>query len=101
MAIDWFGRWTETPNLDERQWTDYDFMAARIRREGYTPVTTMENLITMIFLHYSGELESEDKARYTDTEDTRPYPMCLMTDIEDVMAYVYDSGGLREFDYEV
>jgi hypothetical protein len=44
----------------------------------------MENLIDMIFLHYEGECEEEDKE----------------FNVEDCMEYVMNSGGIEMFDYE-
>lgn len=86
--VDWFGRWTEEENYDTyppEKWCAYDHMAVWIRKCGYKIKTTMENLITMIFLHYDGELE-ESGDEFT---------------IEGCQEYVECSGGLQEFDYEV
>ena len=54
----------------------------------YEPKTSMENLITNIFLHYDCEIE-EESSSYNEG-----------TYIEAVQAYVTDTG-LSEFDYEV
>lgn len=94
--IDAYGRWEEESNYNtypKEKWCDYDVMAVWIREQGYEPKTSMENLISMIFAHYEGEIgfhvsefdvESENfDGSYTDACKT----------------YVEASGGLKEFDY--
>lgn len=85
MVDQWTGEWAEEKDYStypKEKWCDYDYMAAWIREQKYEPKTSMENLITMIFLHYDCEVEEFDG----------PY-------IEAVQAYVSDNG-LSEFDYE-
>jgi hypothetical protein len=86
--VDWFGRWHEEKDYStypEEKWCDYDHMANWIRKQGYEPKNnTMEQLIDMIFLHYEGECEDEDKE----------------FNVEDCMEYVRNSGGIEMFDYE-
>ena len=85
--IDWFGRWHEEKDYltyPDEKWTDYDYMAVWIRGKEYEPKTSMENLIDMIFLHYEGECEEEDKE----------------FNVEDCIEYVMASGGIEMFDYE-
>lgn len=85
--VDWFGRWHEEEDYStypKEKWCDYDHMANWIRDKGYEPKTGMENLIDMIFLHYEGECEEEDK-EFT---------------VEDCVEYVMNSGGIEMFDYE-
>ena len=91
--------WKEDLNKPESEWCDYDWLAWYIRKQGYEPETTMENLCTMVFLHYEGELEGSGHSSFAGLEDRRPYPMCLMIDVNDVGAYVEASGGWKEFDY--
>ena len=67
-----------------RLYSDYDDMAAWIRNQGYEPETGMRNLILMIFLHYEGECEEENKE----------------FNVEDCIEYVMASGGIEMFDYE-
>lgn len=84
--VDTYGRWHEEENYaiyPEEKWCAYDHMAVWIRGTGYKIKTTMENLITMILLHFTNELEE------TNTE----------FDIENCKNYVENSGGLAEFDY--
>lgn len=86
--VDWFGRWHEEKDYStyhKEKWCDYDHMANWIRKQGYEPQNnTMEKLIDMIFLHYEGECEDEDKE----------------FDVEECMEYVMNSGGIEMFDYE-
>lgn len=85
--VDWFGRWHEEKDYStypDELWTDYDYMAVWIRGKEYEPKTSMESLIDMIFLHYEGECEEEDKE----------------FNVEDCMEYVMASGGIEMFDYE-
>lgn len=83
------GKWTEEKDYStypKEKWCDYDYMAAWIREQKYEPKTSMENLITNIFLHYDYEDEE-----YGNPEGTY---------IEGVQDYVSDTG-LSEFEYEV
>lgn len=88
MVDQWTGEWTEEKDYStypKEKWCDYDYMAAWIREQKYEPKTSMENLITHIFLHYDWE----------DEEDENPEG----TYIENVKDYV-SATGLSEFDYE-
>ena len=67
-----------------RRYTDHDDMTAWIHSQGYEPKTNMKNLIVMIFLHYDGECEEQDKE----------------FNVEDCINYVMASGGIEVFDYE-
>lgn len=94
--VDTYGRWTEEKDYStypKEKWCDYDYMAAWIREQGYEPKTDMENLITMILLHY--ECEIEDGESDYDTENGN----FDGTYIEAAQAFVMDNGGLVEFDY--
>jgi hypothetical protein len=85
--VDFFGRWHEEKDYStypQEKWCAYDHMAAWIRGKGYEPQTSMENLIDMIFLHYDGECEEQEKE----------------FSIEDCMEFVKASGGIKIFDYE-
>ena len=66
-----------------RLYSDYDDMVAWIRNQEYEPKTGMKNLIIMIFLHYEGECEEENKE----------------FNIEDCQEFVRASGGIEMFDY--
>ena len=86
--VDTYGRWTEEDysTYPKEKWCMYDYMADAIRKTGYEVKTDMENLITMIFAHADGNVESGE---YID-----------MNNVDNIMEWVNDSGGLREFDYE-
>ena len=97
--VDWYGRWHEESDYSvypKEKWCDMDYMADWIRSIGYEPKTSMENLIDMILAHYDLELEDYDRKFYTDITESEND---LMVSIEDVSCYVYDNGGLSEFDY--
>jgi hypothetical protein len=86
--VDQFGRWhveEDYSTYPKNKWCAYDHIAVWIRSEGYEPLTTMENLIDMIFLYYEGECEEQDKE----------------FSVEDCIEFVKDSGGIRKFDYRV
>ena len=61
-------------------------MANEIRKSRYEIKTTMENLITMIFLHVDSAIDDG-----VDIIKDSPF---------DIMCWVKESGGLQEFDYE-
>jgi hypothetical protein len=87
--VDNFGRWTEEKDYDvypKEKWCMYDYMADAIRKTNYAIKTTMENLITIIFLH------AESSAEYGEEID--------MEDVHSIMEWVDECGGLQEFDYE-
>lgn len=97
MVDQWTGRWTEEQDYSkypEEKWCDYDYMAVWIRKQGYEPETSMENLITNIFAFYESEIEN-----HVSDYDTKNGNFDG-TYTEAVQAFVRDSGGLSEFDYE-
>jgi len=84
------GQWTEEKGYStypKEKWCYYDYMANEIRKSGYEIKTTMENLITMIFLHVKSAIE--------DGVDI------IKDSSFDIMCWVNESGGLQEFDYKV
>lgn len=86
--VDAYGRWTEGKDYStypKEKWCDYDYMADMIRKSGYEIKTTMENLITMIFLHVDSAI---DDGVYI-----------IRDSAFDIMRLVKESGGLQEFDY--
>ncbi len=94
--VDTYGRWTEETDYSiypQYKWCDYDYMAVWIRSKNYTPKTTMENLIEMIFAHYDSEIETGD-SKY---DWYLPDKEGIYT--ESCKEYVEDNGGLEEFDY--
>ena len=90
--IDYYGNWIEEQDYNKypkEKWCGYDYIAVWIRDNGYEPKTTMENLITMIFLHYESALESEEFYGKENYE----------FNIDCCKEYVLMSGGFKEFDY--
>lgn len=72
----------------------YHDIAKKIDTDGYTPRTTMSNLISMIILHFDcddnyGEYDEETGFGGYGNEFT----------LEECFRYVEESGGYREFDY--
>ena len=87
--IDWYGNWFEEQDYNAYpidEWCYYDYMAVWIREQSYNVQTTMENLISIIFIHFDGALEDGDE--YGEEFS-----------IEGCKQFVKDSGGLAEFDY--
>ena len=95
--VDNLGRWTEEKDYStypREKWCDYDYMAAWIRERGYEPKTSMENLISMMFAHYEGEIETHaSEFDVASGNFNRTY-----TDA--CQAYVEASGVIGDFDYE-
>lgn len=96
--VDIFGRWTEEAdykNYPEEKMCDYDHMAIWIHEQDYRPQTSIENLITKIFLHFDcpdnfGEYNAETGFGGYGEEFT----------LEGCKEFVMASGGFAEFDYE-
>lgn len=65
-----------------------------IRKQGYEPETSMENLITNIFAFYESEIENHVSDYDTKNGNFNG------SYTEAAQAFVRDSGGLSEFDYE-
>lgn len=86
--VDMYGNWTEEKDYSvypKEKWCGYDWMAVAIRKDEYEPVTDMKNLITMIFLHAESAVE--------DGTDI------VMDSIDDIVWWVRENGGYKEFDY--
>ena len=82
-----YGRWIEEKSYTDyptEKMCDYDYMAIWIREQGYEPKTTMENLITMMFLHFEGDCEDSGE-EFT---------------VDGCKQFVRESGGIELFDYE-
>ena len=98
--VDYYGKWKAEKNCDlfpKNKWCDLDYVASWIYDLGYTPKTTIENLVEMILLHYDGCLYDNDIYFYgTDIEESENG---VMISIEDVSCFVEENGGLKEFDY--
>ena len=98
--VDAYGIWYEEKDYDNYPkvyWCDMDYMAVYIKAKGYEPKTSMANLIDMIFAHYDGYLEDNNKMFYTDIDKSENE---WHVSIKDIDCFVEDNGGLKEFDYE-
>ena len=92
--VDRYGRWTYEQNTPENEKCDCDRIADWISEKGYTPKTTIENLVEMIMLYFDypdnfGEYDEEIGAGGYGKRFT----------IDSCKQYVEDSGGFQEFDY--
>lgn len=92
--VDWYGRWTYEPNTPEEKKCDCDRIADWILEKGYTPKTTIENLVEKIILHFDCPDNFGD---YDEETGFGGYGECFT--IEECKRYVEDSGGIEEFDY--
>ena len=84
--VDQFGKWHEEEDYltyPKENWCACDHIAAWIRGEGYEIWTTMENLVSMILLHYEGECEKKNQE----------------FSVEGCIEFIKTSGSIREFDY--
>lgn len=84
--VDQFGRWhveEDYSDYPKENWCACDHIAAWIRSKEYEPQTTMENLISMILIHYENEYEEKNQ-EFT---------------VEGCIEFIEASGGIREFDY--
>lgn len=75
--------------------TYYKDIEEKILNDGYEPETSMENLISMIILHFDcddnyGEFDEESGMGGYGEEFT----------LDECFRYIAESGGYREFDYE-
>lgn len=98
--VDTYGRWHEEKDYSaypKEEWCDYDYMAVWIREQEYEPKTSIKNLIEMMFLHYECEIEDDKNSIYHSNN----FRDCQDPWISACKAYVEESGGLEEFDYEV
>ena len=82
-------------NPEETYGTYYKEIEKKIIEDGYKPKTSMENLISMIILHFDcddnyGEYDEETGMGGYGEEFT----------LEECFRYIEESGGYSEFDYE-
>lgn len=81
-------------NLEGNYEAHYKAIEQKILADGYKPKTTMDNLISMIILHFDcddnyGEYDKESGCGGYGEEFT----------LEECFRYVEESGGYAEFDY--
>lgn len=87
--VDCYGNWTFDPNDPEEKRNDMDRVALWVLQQGYTPLTSIENLTVVLMLRFEITFEAEN----------RPYPDSEHL-VEAISNFVFESGGIREFDYE-
>ena len=95
--VDAYGRWYEEEDYStypKEKWCDMDRVANYIREQGYTPKTSMENLIENIIAYFESEVEEDDMFSPAYGED-------LNIHVPYLSAFVVASGGFREFDFKV
>lgn len=88
MVDQWTGTWEEEKyytTYPKEKWCMYDFLANEIRKSKYQVKTTMEHLITIILLSVDSAIENEEKLDKNNPDD--------------IMRWVDEQGGLKEFDY--
>ena len=83
-------------NPEETYGTYYKKIEKKIIEDGYKPKTSMENLISMIILHFDcddnyGEYDEETGMGGYGEEFT----------LEECFRYIEEFGGYSEFDYEL
>lgn len=85
--------------IPEKNWCDYDYIAAWIKSVGYKPKTDIENLVKMIVAHYDMYLRENDVPFYTDITKSENQDGWMIS-TKDISCFVEEQGGLEEFDYE-
>ena len=83
--VDTYGKWTYEPNTAENKKCDCDRIADWIISTGYQIETNIEYL-TEIIISYADDWYNTE---YGDWD----------FNVDDVIEYVIDSGGLAEFDF--
>lgn len=72
----------------------YKDIERRIIADGYTPKTTMGNLVEMIVLHFDCD---DNYGEYNEETGCGGYGNEFA--LEECFRYIEESGGYREFDY--
>lgn len=93
--VDTYGRWTYEANTPENKKCDCDLIADWILANKYTPKTSIENLVSMIILHFDCP---DNYGEYDPQTGCGGYGNGFT--IDECKRYVEDSGGFAEFDYE-
>lgn len=73
----------------------YKDIEKKIIEDGYKPETSMDNLISMIILHFDCD---DNYGDYDETTGMGGYGEEFT--LEECFRYVEESGGYTEFDYE-
>lgn len=89
------GHWTYEPDTPEENKNDCDRIADWILDSGYTPKTTIENVVCVILLFFDC---SDNFGEYDPDTGLGGYGDGFT--IDGCKEYVRDCGGISEFDYE-
>ena len=92
--VDTLGRWTYELNTPDEKKCDMDIVADMITEDEYKPVTDLENLVTIVILHFESETE-DSSSRFFPTYDFET----MRINAEGLREFVKASGGWKEFDY--
>jgi len=82
----------EQTNFNPPTDSDYGRVLQALRKSGYKPETDEENVVALATDFF--EEQGEEYGYNIFTEDG-------MIDVDELVEYVRDSGGWKEFDYEV
>ncbi|NCB43588.1 MAG: hypothetical protein EOM59_13360 [Clostridia bacterium] len=85
------GQWLpdeDYSKVNEKDMCDYDYVARYVKEQNYFPKTTMKNLADHLIDGFVAEDGYEPK-----------YLKNYMINVEMLSAFVYDGGGIAEFDY--
>ncbi len=94
--VDTYGRWTYIPDTPPEKKCDMDRLADAIYADGYEP-QDLELLCCLVFNAYDEYLKEFEETSYTGMDHPDP----MQYTIPDVTAFVRDSGGWKEFDYDI
>ena len=89
--VNTWGQWTEEKDYStypKDKWCDLDYVANYIREQNYQPKIDIEELSEYIIYNFC---EDEQYAPH--------YGDDLMIYMPNLIAFVEDSGGVKEFDY--
>lgn len=92
--VDWYGNWTYGADTVEEKKCDCDRIIDWICERGYTPETSMENLVHMILLSFDC---CDNYGKYDPETGCGGYGDFFT--LEGCKQYVEDSSGFREFDW--
>ncbi|MBR1374281.1 hypothetical protein IJ556_07530 [bacterium] len=93
--VDYYGKWTYNKRVNPRRMCDMDYVAQLVDQDGYEPVTSMENIVSVIVLLYNGYLMDHGVSFYSVEPDDDE----LHINADDVAEFIEDNGGFSEFDY--
>ena len=97
--VDSYGRWTYEPDTPENEKCDMDYVTELIlnltEKSGYEIKTDLENVTGLVIAFYGLYLDEIGREYYAVADNLND----PMINIKDVEAFLYDAGGVKEFDY--